>query len=86
MDAIADEYVSAPTNKVAHAGTKVSSLVKGMVVGADSIDYIALLRHNPALTLFDRPYAPSTLGRVDGWIIGLNRPAWLLGARARHIL
>ena len=33
-----------------------------MVAGADSIDDMALLRHGAMGTLFDRPYAPSTLG------------------------
>ena len=51
-----------PTDKGANAGAKVSSLVAGMVAGADSIDDMALLRHGAMGTLFDRPYAPSTLG------------------------
>ncbi|BBY60287.1 hypothetical protein MSAR_34230 [Mycolicibacterium sarraceniae] len=33
-----------------------------MVAGADSIDDMALLRHGAMGTLFERPYAPSTLG------------------------
>jgi hypothetical protein len=33
-----------------------------MVAGADSIDDMALLRHGAMGTVFDRPYAPSTLG------------------------
>jgi hypothetical protein len=32
-----------------------------MVAGADSIEDMELLRHGPMGTLFDRPYAPSTL-------------------------
>lgn len=44
-----------------HVG-KVSALVAGMVAGADSIDDMAVLRHGALPTVFDRPYAPSTLG------------------------
>lgn len=59
---LADEHLSVPTDKGAHAGAKVSALVAGMVAGADSIDDMALLRHGAMGTVFDRPYAPSTLG------------------------
>ena len=51
-----------PTDKGSNAGAKVNALVAGMVAGADSIDDMALLRHGAMDTLFDRPYAPSTLG------------------------
>ena len=33
-----------------------------MVAGADSIADLAILRHGAMGTIFDRPYAPSTLG------------------------
>jgi len=59
---LADEHLSVPTDKGANAGAKVTSLVAGMIAGADSIDDMALLRHGAMGTLFDRPYAPSTLG------------------------
>jgi hypothetical protein len=59
---LADEHLSVPTDKGANAGAKVSCLVAGMVAGADSIDDMALLRHGAMDTVFDRPYAPSTLG------------------------
>jgi hypothetical protein len=59
---LADEHLSVPTDKGANAGTKVGCLVAGMVAGADSIDDMALLRHGAMRTIFDRPYAPSTLG------------------------
>ncbi|HYO04740.1 MAG TPA: IS1380 family transposase, partial [Mycobacterium sp.] len=62
LPALADERLSLPTDKGANAGAKVSALVAGMVAGADSIDDMALLRHGAMGTLFDRPYAPSTLG------------------------
>ena len=45
-------------DKGANAGAKISSLV----AGADSIDDMDLLRHGGMPSLFDRVYAPSTLG------------------------
>src|SRR4029077_1320363 len=62
LAAVADEHLRLPTGKGANAGAKVTSLVAGMVAGADSIDDMALLRHGAMGALFDRPYAPSTLG------------------------
>ena len=62
LAAVADEHLRLPTDKGANAGAKVTSLVAGMVAGADSIDDMALLRHGAMGALFDRPYAPSTLG------------------------
>lgn len=59
---LADEHLSVPTDKGANAGLKVTSLVAGMVAGADSIDDMALLRHGGMGRLFTRAYAPSTLG------------------------
>lgn len=59
---LADEHLSVPTDKGSNAGAKVSCLVAGMVAGADSIDDMALLRHGAMGSLFERPYAPSTLG------------------------
>ena len=59
---LADEHLSVPTDKGANAGLKVSSLVAGMVAGADCIDEMALLRHGGMGRVFDACYAPSTLG------------------------
>src|SRR4051812_6168790 len=59
---LADERLSVPTDKGAHAGLKLSSLVAGMVAGADSIDDLALLRHGGMSTVLPAGYAPSTLG------------------------
>lgn len=59
---LADEHLTVPTDKGANAGAKVSALVAGMVAGADSINDMALLRHGAMGTVFERPYAPSTLG------------------------
>src|SRR5919202_1195716 len=62
LDPLAGELLSVPTDKGANPGGKVAALVAGMVAGADSIDDMALLRHGAMRRIFDRPYAPSTLG------------------------
>jgi Transposase DDE domain group 1 len=59
---LAEERLSLASDRGANAGWKVASLVAGMVAGADSIDDMALLRHGGMRRLFDRVYAPSTLG------------------------
>ena len=59
---LADQHLTVPTDKGANAGLKVSSLVAGMVAGADSIDDMALLRHGGMARMFTGAYAPSTLG------------------------
>jgi hypothetical protein len=59
---LADAQLTVPTDKGAHAGLKVASLVAGMVAGADSIDDMNLLRHGGMRSLFGSVYAPSTLG------------------------
>ena len=62
LQRLADQHLSVPTDKGANAGLKVASLVAGMVAGADSIDDMAVLRHGGMGRIFDRAYAPSTLG------------------------
>ena len=62
LAALANEHLSVPTDKGSNAGAKVSALVAGMIAGADSIDDMALLRHGAMGTVFDKPYASSTLG------------------------
>jgi len=59
---LADEHLSVPSDKGANAGLKVASLVAGMVAGADSIDDMGLLRHGGMGRVFEKAYAPSTLG------------------------
>ncbi len=94
---LADERLSVPTDKGAHAGLKLSSLVAGMAAGADSIDDMALLRHGGMGKVFTAAYAPSTLGsflraftfghvrQVDAvasrLLVNLARDTALLGAR-----
>lgn len=62
LRALAQKWLSVPTDKGANAGLKVASLVAGMVAGADSIDDMAVLRHGGMRKLFTACYAPSTLG------------------------
>jgi hypothetical protein len=62
VDELARDRLSVPTDKGANAGAKVMALVAGMLAGADSIDDMNLLRHGGMGGLFDRTYAPSTLG------------------------
>ena len=62
LTSLADRHLSVPTDKGANAGLKVTSLVAGMVAGADSIDDMALLRHGAMGKIFASAYAPSTLG------------------------
>ncbi len=62
LDELAQSRLSVPTDKGANAGGKVMALVAGMLAGADSIDNMNLLRHGGMGRLFDRTYAPSTLG------------------------
>jgi hypothetical protein len=59
---LADVQLTVPSDRGANAGLKVSSLVAGMVAGADSIDDMALLRHGGMGRVFTGAYAPSTLG------------------------
>lgn len=59
---LADERVTVPGDKGANAGVKLSSIVAGMVAGANNIDAMVLLRHGGMGKLFSRGYAPSTLG------------------------
>jgi len=59
---LVDRFVTVPTDKGANAGLKVTSIVAGMVAGADSIDDLAILRHGGMRRVFDACYAPSTLG------------------------
>jgi hypothetical protein len=62
LDELTQSRLSVPTDKGANAGAKVMALVAGMLAGADSIDDMNLLRHGGMGRLFDRTYAPSTLG------------------------
>lgn len=62
LHTLGDEHLSVPTDKGANAGGKLAALVAGMAAGADSIEDMGVLRHGAMGKVFDRPYAPSTLG------------------------
>jgi hypothetical protein len=59
---LCDEHLSVPADRGADPGLKVTSLVAGMVAGADSIDDMGLLRQAGMGRVFHDAYAPSTLG------------------------
>ena len=59
---LVDQWMKIPTDQGANAGLKLSSLVAGMIAGADSIDDMALLRHGAMNKVFKATYAPSTVG------------------------
>lgn len=62
---LADEWITVfntGADKGANPGAKIMSLVAGMAAGADSIDDMDILRHGGMTSLFNRVYAPSTLG------------------------
>jgi hypothetical protein len=62
LRSLAEQHLTVPTDRGAHAGSKVASLVAGMIAGADSIEDRNLLRHGGMARLFTGTYAPSTLG------------------------
>jgi hypothetical protein len=59
---LAGRHLSVPGGAGVAAGAKVSTLVAGMVAGADSIADMDLLRHGGMVRLFEGVRAPSTLG------------------------
>src|SRR3954465_4690218 len=63
LRALADERLSVPTDKGAHAGLKGGSLGGGMAAGADSIEDMALLRHGGMGKVFTAPTPPPRWGR-----------------------
>jgi hypothetical protein len=76
--------LSVPGDAGAHAGAKVTSIVAGMVAGADSIEDLDVIRHGALPALFEGARAPSTLGTF------LRALTWghvrQLDAVARHCL
>ena len=72
---LADQHLTVPTDRGANAGLKVSSLVAGMIAGADSIDDMALLRHGGMGRIFHSNYAPSTLVIVPAQLHLRSHPA-----------
>ena len=83
LQGLADEHLSVPTDKGAHAGLKLSSLVAGMAAGADSIDDLDMLRHGATGRLFTGIKAPSTLGTfLRGFTFGHVRQLDAVASRA----
>jgi hypothetical protein len=78
---LADQWLSVPTDKGANADKKVSSLVGGMVAGADSIDDMALLRHGGMSRIFDSCLCPVDVGVVPALVHLRTRPP----ARRRRV-
>jgi hypothetical protein len=61
LSRLADQWLTVP-GSAGTAGAKVSTLVGGMLAGADSIDDLDLLRHGGMDRLFTGVRAPSTIG------------------------
>lgn len=62
---LADDWLTMTTtgaDKGANPAQNLATLIAGMAAGADSIDDMSILRHGGMKNLFDRVYAPSTLG------------------------
>jgi hypothetical protein len=97
LHVVAQQRVRFPASAgsaAANAGAKITSVVAGMVAGADSIDDLGVIRHGALPGIFDGIRAPSTLGtflRGFTWgnvrqldavaretLIGLSRHAPLL--------
>lgn len=62
LTALAQHQMTVAGDKGANAGAKITTLIAGMVAGADSIIDMDQLRHGGMNRLFNRLYAPSTLG------------------------
>ena len=60
------EHVELPSTRVAsgavNAAGKLTTIIAGMMCGADSIDDVNVLRAGGTPRVFDEVYAPSTLG------------------------
>jgi hypothetical protein len=63
LPALAAKHLTVPTDKGANPGAKVMAIVAGMVMGADAIDDMDLLRTGAMDKVIGFPYAPSTLGQ-----------------------
>jgi hypothetical protein len=66
LSGLVDEHVVINDPPIASTGAnptgKITSIVAGMVAGADSIDDLDVIRHGGMTRLFGGVYAPSTLG------------------------
>ena len=79
---LVSEHVSVPGSAGANADLKVSSLVAGMVAGADSIEDMDLVRHGGMDRVFAGSRAPTTLGtHLRGYTFGHVRQLDAVGSR-----
>jgi hypothetical protein len=66
LSRLIDEHVDLPSTRVASGAVnpegKLTTIIAGMMCGADSIDDANLLRAGGTPRVFDEVYAPSTLG------------------------
>lgn len=62
LDGLVTGRVCLPGDAGANPAAKVTSIVAGMIAGADSIDDLNIIRHGGLRSLFTGVYAPSTLG------------------------
>lgn len=62
LTALAQDQMTVAGDKGANAGAKITTLIAGMVAGADSIIDMDQLRHGGMNRLLNQVYAPSTLG------------------------
>ncbi|WP_134772176.1 IS1380 family transposase [Ornithinimicrobium flavum] len=75
-------HVSVPGSAGANADLKVSSLVAGMVAGADSIEDMDVVRHGGMDRVFTGLRAPTTLGtHLRGYTFGHVRQLDAVGSR-----
>src|SRR5215207_2993611 len=81
---LAEQHLTVPTDKGANAGWKVTSLVGGMVAGADSIDGMRLLRYGGMGRLFAGDLCPFDIGLVSAFVPLRPRPA--AGRSRRQVL
>ena len=79
---LVSEHVSVPGSAGANADLKVGSLVAGMVVGADSIKDMDVVRHGGMGRVFTGHRAPTTLGtHLRGYTFGHVRQLDAVGSR-----
>ena len=63
------EYLEALSVSSPNAAAKATCVVAGMLAGADSIDDLDLLRHGGMTRLFKGARAPSTLSRIQAFLV-----------------
>ncbi|WP_059039070.1 IS1380 family transposase [Gordonia desulfuricans] len=62
LQELGDQWLTIPTDTGANAGRKLSAIVMGMVMGADTIDGLSIIGHGGMGTIYGHTHAPSTLG------------------------